>query len=75
MLSCAKRPQEFMHLKPQSMQDIFPHSSEEKKNEKVHYYIIPVSLCCKALIVLSQQKHLMLYLNLMKFEKAPIQVT
>lgn len=49
---------------------ILPRSS--KKRKKVHYYIIfpsPLSLSPKALIVFSQQKHLMLYLNIMNLNK------
>lgn len=58
---------EFMHLKPQSMQDI-----TLLLQKKVHYFtILPflLSLNPKALIVLSQQKHLLLYLNIMNLNK------
>lgn len=60
-----------MHLKPQSMQDV-PRSSK-----KVHYFMIlplPLPSSPKALIVFSQQKHLMLYLKKKEFEQAPVQV-
>lgn len=49
---------------------ILPHPSKKKK---VHYYVIvpPLSpsLSPKALIVLPQQKHLMLYLNVMNLNE------
>lgn len=49
---------------------ILPRSSKKK----VHYFTIlpsPLSLNPKALIVLSQQKHLLLYLNMMNLNKPP----
>lgn len=40
MLNCAKRPHEFMHLKPQSMQDVTP--LLQKKSALLYYLPIPL---------------------------------
>lgn len=71
MLSCAKRPHEFMHLKPQSMQDITPLL---KKSALLYYLPIPLVPFSQSFDCIFPTEALNVVFKYHEFEQAPIEV-